>query len=306
MRLSGDIDVHIVTYEGVPSRGRLPGGLPSLPHRRRFIAAAVAVVLLSALTVVLTQLRDQLALPSVILLYLLAVVAVALLGGIWPALAGAVAASLLINYYFTQPLYSFTVFRTDDVVAIAVFVLVALLVSSVVEVAARLTAEASRAAAEAQTLSVLAGSVLRGETAVPALLERLRETFEMTSVTLLQRDDSASWPPRPGQGRRWAVVTAAGTPPCHAPAEADTEMPVGDDLRPGTARARPSGGGPAHPRRVRRAGRGRDRTAAAHRGRGRRQTARGSRPDQGRPAGGGKPRVADAAGVGEGGRGQPA
>ena len=88
VRLSGDIDVHIVTYEGAPSRGRLPGGLPSLPHRRRFIAAAVAVVLLSALTVVLTQLRDQLALPSVILLYLLAVVAVALLGGIgrrWPA-----------------------------------------------------------------------------------------------------------------------------------------------------------------------------------------------------------------------------
>jgi len=75
---------------------------------------------------------------------------------------------------------------------------------------------------------VLAGSVLRGETAVPALLERLRETFEMTSVTLLQRDDSASWPPRPGQGRRWAVVTAAGTPPSHAPAEADTEMLVGE------------------------------------------------------------------------------
>ena len=71
VRLSGDIDVHIITYEGVPSRGRLPGGLPSLPRRRRFIAAAVAVVLLSALTVVLTQLRDQLALPSVILLYLL-------------------------------------------------------------------------------------------------------------------------------------------------------------------------------------------------------------------------------------------
>ena len=228
VRLSGDIDVHIVTHEGAAPGGRLARRLPGLPRRRRTIAAALAVVLLSTLTVVLTQLRDQLALPSVLLIYLLAVVAVALVGGIWPALAGAVAASLLINYYFTQPLYSFTVFRTDDVVALTVFVLVALLVSSVVEVAARMTAEASRAAAEAQTLSALAGSVLRGETAVPALLERLRETFGMSSVTLLQRDDSASWPPRPGQGRRWAVVTAAGVPPCRAPGEADTEMPVGE------------------------------------------------------------------------------
>ena len=163
-----------------------------------------------------------------LLIYLLAVVAVALAGGIWPALASAIAAALLINYFFTPPLHSFTVFHTDDVVAITVFVLVGLLVSSVVEVAARMTAEASRAAAEAQTLSALAGSVLRGETAVPALLERLRETFGMSSVTLLQRDDSASWPPRPGQGRRWTVVSAAGVPPCHAPGEADTEIPVGE------------------------------------------------------------------------------
>ena len=228
VRLSGDIDVHIITYGGLPARGRLPGRLPGLPRRRRSIAVAVAVVLLPALTVVLTQLRDQLDLPSVMLLYLLVVVAVALVGGLYPAVGCALAATLLINYYFTQPLYSFTVLHEDDVLAIVVFVLVALLVSSVVEVAARRTAQASRAAAEAQTLSVLAGSVLRGETAVPALLERLRETFGMTSVTLLQRDDSASWPPRPGHGRRWAVVAGAGAPPCHAPAEADTEIPVGE------------------------------------------------------------------------------
>ena len=78
VRLSGDIDVHIITYEGLPARGRLPGRLPGLPRRRRSIAVAVAVVLLPALTVVLTQLRDQLGLPSVMLLYLLVVVAVAL------------------------------------------------------------------------------------------------------------------------------------------------------------------------------------------------------------------------------------
>jgi two-component system sensor histidine kinase KdpD len=227
-RLSGDIDVHIVTLAGPPPHGRLPGLPPGLPGRRRLWAALLAAVLLTVLTAVLDQMRGRLNLPSEMLLYMLAVVTVALVGGLYPAVGAAVAASLLINYYFTQPLYSFTVLRTDDVVALVVFVVVAALVSSAAEVAARRTREASRAAAEAQTLSMLAGSVLRGQASVPALLERLRETFALTSVTLLWRDDSASWPPRPGHGRRWAIMASAGEPACQSPAEADTEMPVGD------------------------------------------------------------------------------
>ena len=71
--------------------------------------------------------------------------------------------------------------------AIGVFIVVAALVSSVVDLAARRTREAARAKAEAETLGTLAGSILRGETALPALLERIRETFGLTSVTLLER-----------------------------------------------------------------------------------------------------------------------
>ena len=67
------------------------------------------------------------------------------------------------------------------------FVVVAALVSSVVDLAARRTRQAARATAEAETLGTLAGSVLRGETALPALLERVREAFGLTSVTLLER-----------------------------------------------------------------------------------------------------------------------
>ncbi|MFG2918304.1 sensor histidine kinase, partial [Kitasatospora sp. NPDC048298] len=51
--------------------------------------------------------------------------------------------------------------------------------------AGRLTSRAARATAEAETLSTLAGSVLRGADAVPALLEKSRTAFGMDSVTLL-------------------------------------------------------------------------------------------------------------------------
>ena len=43
---------------------------------------------------------------------------------------------------------------------------------------------AQRAAAESELLATVAGSVLRGESAVPALVSRTREAFGMTGVRL--------------------------------------------------------------------------------------------------------------------------
>ncbi len=69
------------------------------------------------------------------------------------------------------------------------FVLVAALVSSTVDLAARRTRQAARAAAESRTLANLAGSVLAGDDALADMLQRVRETFALTSVTLLERDE---------------------------------------------------------------------------------------------------------------------
>jgi two-component system, OmpR family, sensor histidine kinase KdpD len=71
-------------------------------------------------------------------------------------------------------------------------------------VAARRSSQAARSTAEAETLSTLAGDVLRGETALTALLDRVRESFGMTSAGLLERDAD-----RPG----WHVVASSGTAP---------------------------------------------------------------------------------------------
>ena len=60
---------------------------------------------LAVLTPVLTALREHLALSTVFLLYLCLVVGIAALGGWWPAVAGSVAAFLLVNWYFVPPLH---------------------------------------------------------------------------------------------------------------------------------------------------------------------------------------------------------
>jgi two-component system sensor histidine kinase KdpD len=229
--LSGPIDVHMVTHERVgQGRRRLPaaGGLTA---RRRIAGFAAAAVGLPLLTVLGTSLRGQLSLPSDILTVLVVVVAAAILGGFWPGIAAAVAGFLLLNYYFTEPYHTFGISHPDNVLALVVFVVVAVAVSAVVDLAARRTREAARAAADAELLFNLAGDVLRGEHALAALLDRLRETFGQESVTLLEhRPGMPLTPARQRDPHSWQVVATVGGKPCTSPDEGDTDIPVGEEL----------------------------------------------------------------------------
>jgi two-component system sensor histidine kinase KdpD len=212
--LSGSIDVHLVTHERA-GQGRRARRMPAALSRGRRIAGFAAVLLgLPALTALL-RVIPPISLTNDILLFLAAVVAVALVGGLWPALLAAVAGSLMLNWYFTPPVGRFTIAETDNLLALAIFVVVAIAVSWVVDQAARKTRQAAEAGADAQTLATVAGSVLRGERPLLALLERLRETFTLDAVTLLEKG---------------AVVAEVGGPACTDAAEADAEVKVDDDV----------------------------------------------------------------------------
>lgn len=230
IRQAGQIDVHVVGHDYAGHGRALPKLTKGLTARRRLSGVATGVLLLVGLTLVGTALRGDVTLGTDLLLYLLAVVVVCLVGGFWPALLAAVVASLLLNYYFVPPLHQFTISDPQNVLAIGVFVLIATLVSRVVDAAADRGGQAARASAEAETLSTLAGSLLRGESALPALLERVRETFSVTSVSLLHRETTA--PASAGDGPRgtWTVLAQTGPDPCRRPEEADTEVPLDDEL----------------------------------------------------------------------------
>ncbi|WP_045745623.1 DUF4118 domain-containing protein [Actinoplanes rectilineatus] len=209
---SGTIDVHLVSHEHAGrARRRLP---PALSRGRRIAGFLTAGLGLPVLTAALLA-GPALPLVDDILLFLVAVVGVALIGGLWPALLAAVAGSLLLNWFFTPPVGRFTIAEGRNLLALAIFVLVAVAVSWVVDTAARKTRQAAQAAADAQTLATVAGGVLRGERPLIALLDRLRETFGLETVTLLEKG---------------AVVAAVG-PPCERAAEADVEVLGEGDLR---------------------------------------------------------------------------
>jgi two-component system, OmpR family, sensor histidine kinase KdpD len=237
IRGSGDIDVHIITHSEM-GRGRgLPRPRGAITRRRKVAGYVLAAALLPVLTIALAGLRNSLNLTSDVLMYLTAVILVALVGGFAPAMLAAVVGSLLLNYYFTPPIHQWTIAQANNTLALGVFVAVAVLVSRVVDIAARRTTQAARANAESELLATTAGSVLRGQQGLSALLDRVREAFGMDSVTLLEcTSPDGQQPADASTGRirnapgSWHVVASRGEPAVARPDEADVEVPVADSL----------------------------------------------------------------------------
>jgi two-component system sensor histidine kinase KdpD len=121
-------------------------------------------------------------------------------GGFWPAVFAAVAACLLLNWYFTAPLHTFTIAEPRNLLALVLFVTVAVAVSSVVHLAARREADAARSAKETQSLLSLAQTVLGGADTPGDVLDHLTAGHG-GRAELLER-----------VGGRWIKVASSGAP----------------------------------------------------------------------------------------------
>ena len=120
--MSGSIDVHMITHDevatgvgGLASRRRGRAVHPQAQAGRLAVAAPSGCRCSPACW---SRSRDDLSLPSEILLFLLMVVGVALLGGMWPAVTAAIAGSVLLNCYFTPPLHTLTIYDPENLLAL--------------------------------------------------------------------------------------------------------------------------------------------------------------------------------------------
>ncbi|MEU9020076.1 DUF4118 domain-containing protein [Actinomadura sp. NPDC048394] len=188
--------------------------------RRRLVAGwALALAGPPLLTGLLLPWRGDLGLASELLVFLTFTVLVALAGGLGPALFAAIAGNLLTNWFFTPPYYTLTIADFEHVLALVLSVVVAAAVSLVVDLAERRRRWAVQAGSESVTLSRLSTTVLRGEDTLPDLLRQARETFALTSVTMLERT-------RHG----WDVLGSSGDGYCTDPHQADMRVAVTGDL----------------------------------------------------------------------------
>jgi two-component system sensor histidine kinase KdpD len=161
---------------------------PSRSRARPWIGLGLGAVGLTALTVVLT---GSASLTSAALLYLVPVVAVAVFGGVWPALATALASDALLNWFFVPPYHTFTVEHRENVLALLIYVLVAVTVSVAVDLAARQRAAAVRSGLETRLLARITAAPVADQS-LTRLLGHVRDTFGMRSVALVEGDETVA------------------------------------------------------------------------------------------------------------------
>ena len=217
---SGTIDVHMVSHDAAGRGLRLPPLRSALPVVRKIAGWVLSVALPVAATLVGVVLRELIGLSTDVVLYFLATVVVALVGGLGPALVAAIACGVLLNFFLTPPVYSFTIAEPENAVTVGAMVVVAVLVALVVDRAARRAQQATRARAEGALLASFARTVLTRTDPLPRLLEKVREAFGLGSVALLERSE----------GSEWHCVTASGPLGCQSPDEADVDVEIEPDL----------------------------------------------------------------------------
>jgi len=206
IRESGDIDVHIVSHAAAGGRFALPRLGGALSMRRRVAGSIVALLGGPLLTWVLYVLRNEESITGDVLSFQLLVILVAVIGGIWPALFAAVLSGLTLDFLFIDPTFTISIDKVPHLFALALYVANALVVSYVVDQAARRSRAAQRAAAESELLATVAGSVLRGEGALQALVSRTREAFGLSGVRLMSGDRVLARDGEPTADERFTTV----------------------------------------------------------------------------------------------------
>jgi two-component system, OmpR family, sensor histidine kinase KdpD len=130
VRKTGPISVHVISAddsEPIPPKS-VQARLEVEPIRfepHLGSAAAVAIALSIGLL-----LKEFIAVQSISLVFLTAVLASAIAWGLWPSLFAAILSMLAYNFFFMPPLYTFTVGDPENVLALFFFLIVAVIVSN--------------------------------------------------------------------------------------------------------------------------------------------------------------------------------
>ena len=196
---------------------------------RRLLAGVMLVAGLPLLTAALVAGQRHLGLADDLLIYLVAVVVVAVVGGFWPAVLAAVTSSILLNWYFTRPVHTLTIADPQNLLALLLFITVAVTVSSVVHLAAHRAQQAARSGEEAARLLTLAQTVLGGADTPAAVLDHLTGSCGGRAELAEQT------------GGQWIRVAISGTAPQDAAVTRVQARPglaliVAGQSRPVTAR----------------------------------------------------------------------
>ena len=154
VRRSGNISVHVIAGDDIVGEPIPKKTVRTAEDAEPFDPRpyAIALVAVAVALGVGEAIQPWLKIENVDLIFLTAVVGVAVRYGLWPSLLASVAASLCYNYFFLPPIYTFTITDPTNVAAFFFFIVIAVVVSNV---AARVRTQAISAIGRARATESL-------------------------------------------------------------------------------------------------------------------------------------------------------
>lgn len=133
VRSAGNISVHVIPGDELPGEAAPKTAVQTAVRSEPFDALpylkALGITALGLAAAV--AIKPYFGIENVDLMFLTAVVAVAVRYGLWPSLLASIAASLAYNFFFLPPVYTFTITDPTNVAAFFFFMLIAFVVSNV-------------------------------------------------------------------------------------------------------------------------------------------------------------------------------
>ncbi len=154
VRRAGNIGVNVIKGDELPSESMTKPAVQTAARSEPFnprpylLALLISAVGLGAAALI----KPHFGIENVDLVFLTAVVVVAVRYGLWPSLLTSLIASLAYNFFFLPPIYTFTITEPTNVIAFFFFMLIAILVSNV---AARVRVQADTAIGRIRTTEQL-------------------------------------------------------------------------------------------------------------------------------------------------------
>jgi two-component system sensor histidine kinase KdpD len=167
---------------------RLRAAWPASPVASALLTAAVFVIA-SAL---MLPARGHLNVLNISLIYLMLIVLIALFADRWSSAAAAVMAFLLFDVLFIEPHYTLTIARADHVLALFVFLGIAVVVSQLIYQVRQRTLEALRHGRRMETLYELSQALIADidlDSLLAGIVERVVSVFGVRSCAMVMLDD---------------------------------------------------------------------------------------------------------------------
>lgn len=160
---------------------------PALRSRWGLLGVAIAATAIAATTLLLYPLREIAPAVSLGVVYLLAVLLVASIWGLWLGLLTALASAAAFNFFHIPPTGRFTIADEENWVALAVFFVAAVVASELAQRARQRAAEAEERRREADLAAEMARLLLRGEDLRDALAtgaQRVASSMDLPSAAI--------------------------------------------------------------------------------------------------------------------------